>query len=62
MFRLNSGIFPFETDDHKGLIRLDYRKSDKDIFSFRQNVAKIFETNRTGLFSRAATRGKGLCL
>ncbi len=45
MFRVNSGIFPFETDDHKGLIRLDYRKSDKDIFSIRQNVSNIFETN-----------------
>jgi Carboxypeptidase regulatory-like domain len=45
MFRLNSGVFPFETDDHKGLIRLDYRKSDKDIVSLRQNVSKIFETN-----------------
>ncbi len=45
MFRINSGIFPFETDDHKGLIRLDYRKNDKDMFSLRQNVAQIFETN-----------------
>lgn len=45
MFRLNSGIFPFETDDHKGLMRLDYRANDKNIFSFRQNVSQIFETN-----------------
>ncbi len=45
MFRLNSGIFPFETDDHKGLFRMDYRMNDKNIFSFRQNVSQIFETN-----------------
>ena len=45
MFRKNSGIFPFQSDDHKGLLRLDHRKGENDFFSFRYNVTNDYETN-----------------
>jgi len=45
MFRQNSGVFPFQSDDHKGLLRLDHRKSDRDSLSFRYNVTSDYETN-----------------
>ncbi len=45
LFERNSGIFPFQTDDYKGLMRLDWRQSDRSQISFRYSVAKIFETN-----------------
>jgi hypothetical protein len=45
MFRRNSGIFPFRTDDHKGLLRLDHRFSDKNSGSFRYNATNLFDSN-----------------
>ena len=45
MFRKNSGVFPFESDDHKGLLRLDHRHGNRDMFSFRYNVTSDYETN-----------------
>jgi hypothetical protein len=45
MFRRNSGIFPFATDDKKGLFRLDHRFSDADMLTFRYNGTGIGETN-----------------
>ena len=45
MFRKNSGVFPFESDDHKGLLRLDHRQGNRDMFSFRYNVTSDYETN-----------------
>ena len=45
MFRKNSGVFPFASDDHKGLIRLDHRMSERDSISFRYNITSDFETN-----------------
>ncbi len=45
MFRRNSGIFPFQTDDYKGLLRLDHRLSDRNQLNLRFNVTKSFETN-----------------
>ncbi len=45
MFHQNSGVFPFASDDHKGLLRLDHRKGSHDVFSFRYNVTNDYETN-----------------
>jgi len=45
MFRRNSGIFPFQTDDHKGLMRLDHRFSEANTAAFRYNATSIFDTN-----------------
>ncbi|MFN0103798.1 MAG: carboxypeptidase regulatory-like domain-containing protein [Bryobacteraceae bacterium] len=45
MFRRNSGVFPFRTDDHKGLMRFDHRFSDADSVSFRYNATNIFDSN-----------------
>lgn len=45
MFRRNSGIFPFQTNDHKGLFRLDHRFSDANSASFRYNATSIFDSN-----------------
>jgi hypothetical protein len=45
MFTRNSGVFPFQTDDHKGLLRLDWRASDHDQFTWRFNTTRIYETN-----------------
>ncbi len=46
MFRRNSGVFPFVTDDHKGLLRLDHRWNDRNQFNLRYNVTRSFETNQ----------------
>jgi hypothetical protein len=45
MFRLNSGIFPFRTDDHKGLLRFDHHFGDGDLLAFRYNATNIFDSN-----------------
>lgn len=45
MFRRNSGIFPFQTDDHKGLFRIDHRFSDTNSVSFRYNATNIYDSN-----------------
>jgi hypothetical protein len=45
LFQKNSGIFPFSSDDHKGLLRLDHRFSDRDQVTFRYNITSSFETN-----------------
>lgn len=45
MFRRNSGIFPFQTDDHKGLFRIDHRFSDANALSFRYNATNIYDSN-----------------
>ncbi|MBI3208343.1 MAG: TonB-dependent receptor [Candidatus Solibacter usitatus] len=46
MFRSNSGIFPFQTDQYQGLARLDHRFSDRNLLSFRFNSTKSYDTNQ----------------
>ncbi|MBI4876532.1 MAG: TonB-dependent receptor [Acidobacteria bacterium] len=45
LFQKNSGVFPFQSDDHKGLLRLDHRFSDRNQVTFRYNVTSAFDTN-----------------
>jgi hypothetical protein len=45
MFTRNSGVFPFQTDDYKGLFRLDHRINDANQVAFRYNISDIFDTN-----------------
>ena len=46
MFARNSGVFPFQTDDYKGLLRLDHRASERNNFIFRFNVTSSYDTNQ----------------
>ncbi len=45
LFQKNSGIFPFASDDRKGLLRLDHRFSDRNQVTFRYNATQLYETN-----------------
>jgi hypothetical protein len=45
MFQINSGIFPFQTDQHQGLLRLDHQFSENDQVSFRFNASALYDTN-----------------
>jgi hypothetical protein len=45
MFQLNSGIFPFQTDQHQGLLRLDHSWNQSNQLSARFNTSKVFDTN-----------------
>ena len=57
MFKNNSGIFPFQTDQYQGLARLDHRFSDRNQFSFRYNITKDHETNQNIGALVGVTRG-----
>jgi len=46
LFQRNSGIFPFKTDDHKGLLRIDHLWNDRNQLNLRYNVTRSFETNQ----------------
>jgi hypothetical protein len=46
MFQRNSGVFPFQTDQYQGLMRLDHRFNDNNTVNFRYNITKDFETNQ----------------
>jgi len=46
LFQNNSGVFPFQTDDYKGLLRIDHRLNDSNQFTLRYNVTTSFETNQ----------------
>ncbi len=45
MFQLNSGIFPFQTDQKQGLVRVDHQFTQNDQLSFRFNTSKFYDTN-----------------
>ena len=46
MFKNNSGIFPFQSDQYQGLMRIDHRFSERNQTSLRYNITKDFETNQ----------------
>ena len=46
LFKRNAGIFPFQTDQYQGLVRLDHRFSNKDQMNFRYNVTQAHDTNQ----------------
>lgn len=46
MFKRNSGVFPFQTDQYQGLTRLDHRFNDANQLTFRFNITQSFETNQ----------------
>ena len=45
LFRNNSGIFPFQTDQYQGILKIDHRFSDRDQLIFRYNVTKSRDEN-----------------
>jgi hypothetical protein len=45
MFENNSGIFPFQTDQHQGLLRLDHQWNQNNQLSARFNTSKVYDTN-----------------
>jgi hypothetical protein len=46
MFEQNSGVFPFQTDSHQGLWRIDHRINDANQLNIRYNVSAIHDTNQ----------------
>jgi len=46
MFKQNSGIFPFQTDQYQGMLRIDHQFNTKNQATFRYNTTKDFETNQ----------------
>ena len=46
MFQQNSGVFPFQTDQYQGLMRLDHRFNAANQAGFRYNVTRSYETNQ----------------
>ena len=57
MFRQNSGLWPFYTDQHQGSIRLDYRYNDRNQFNIRMYGTASDESNRNVSGLTAASRG-----
>ncbi len=45
LFRRNSGIFPFQTDQHQGLFRVDHRFTEANQLSFRYNITSSDDQN-----------------
>ena len=45
MFEINSGIFPFQTDQYQGLLRVDHQLNQDNQLSFRSNTSKLYDTN-----------------
>ncbi len=57
MFKRNSGIFPFQSDQYQGLTRLDHRVNDKNQLNFRYNITNLQETNQNIGALVGVTRG-----
>jgi hypothetical protein len=55
LFRVNSGIWPFQSDQHQGFLRVDHRLSDRNQLNVRLYATNLYETNRNaaGLTSRS---------
>jgi hypothetical protein len=45
LFQINSGIFPFRTDQYQGVLRVDHQPNQNNQFSFRSNTSKVYDTN-----------------
>lgn len=45
LFEQNSGEFPYQTDDHKGLVKLDHRFNEQNTGLFRFNTTRSYDTN-----------------
>ena len=45
LFKSNSGVFPFASNDYKGLLRVDHRVNERNQISFRYNVTKSDDAN-----------------
>lgn len=46
MFKRNSGVFPFQTDQYQGLMRIDHHFNLRNQANFRFNVTRQYETNQ----------------
>src|SRR5262249_20244962 len=46
MFKRNSGVFPFQTDQYQGLMRIDHHFNTRNQANFRYNVTRLYETNQ----------------
>jgi len=57
MFQINSGIFPFQTDEYQGLLRLDHQPNQNNQFSFRANTSSFYDTNPNVLALTGYSRG-----
>ena len=57
MFEVNSGVFPFQTDQYQGMMRIDHQLNQNNQISFRFNSSKIHETNPNVTALTGYTRG-----
>jgi hypothetical protein len=46
LFQANTGVFPFQTDDYKVLMRIDHRFNDANQLNVRYNFTQADETNQ----------------
>ena len=45
MFQINGGIFPFQTDEYQGMMRIDHQVNQNNQLSFRFNSSSLYDTN-----------------
>lgn len=45
MFAINSGVFPFQTDQYQGLARIDHQFNENNQTSLRVNTTNLSDTN-----------------
>jgi hypothetical protein len=57
LFQSNSCIFPFQTDEYQGLLRVDHQLNQNNLFSFRSNTSKLYDTNPNVMALTGFSRG-----
>ncbi len=57
MFQINSGLFPFQSDQHQGLLRVDHQLNSNNQLTFRANTTALYETNPNVLALTGYSRG-----
>ena len=57
LFESNSGVFPFLTDDHKVLLRVDHQIDTHNQLNIRYNFTQVSETNQNVRGQVGFTRG-----